>query len=405
MISVVLASRLVVTLANIVSVVVLLRLLPIELYGEFAYAISLLLLAAQLARMGMQSIVVKRVIKSEVTSPYWVSSYFANHFLINTVLCVVTCFYLYVVNSSMTLLYVMLAMFGSVIRPAILIEPILQGRGLFNKLSEFSVVYALVGLLVKVVVAFLYPEYIYACMLIEVVIFLCYVYLRHREILVKSFNFRYLRFNGKLLYVALPFAVSGIFYLLNSRTDQVLVRHFGQPEDLSLYMLFIKLAEVSSVFSMSICSVVTTLALREFNETKRLFSATITYYKYNAVILLAGLLLAAITPKEWFVIALGNQYGSIFDTRYLLVLMYIMYALTQYMGVIVLARGLQNLAAYRSAACFFLNIPIYFFCYLYWGVEGLIGAVALANIVISLLFYVVTPKTRAVIFDLLLRRA
>lgn len=55
----VVTSQVVALLANVASVFILLKLLPVDLYGKFAFSISILLLAAQLSRAGMQSVVLK----------------------------------------------------------------------------------------------------------------------------------------------------------------------------------------------------------------------------------------------------------------------------------------------------------------------------------------------------------
>ena len=54
-----LSSRIVAVLANAASVFVLVKLLDPELYGEFAYTLSMLLMVGQIARVGMQSVVLK----------------------------------------------------------------------------------------------------------------------------------------------------------------------------------------------------------------------------------------------------------------------------------------------------------------------------------------------------------
>lgn len=398
-----LASRITAVAANAMSVFVLVKLLDPRLYGEFAYTLSMLLMVGQIARMGMQSVVLKRGVQSKRYKSFWFTGYLANHLIINAVLCAVIALYLYSVNVTMDVKLCVLATVGSVLRLNMLIEPLLQARSMFKELSEFTVVTAIIGVLVKLTIGLHWPEYIYTSLLFETIIFVGYVFLRLKKSFAGWIDFRLFKFNAKLLQISLPFAISGVFYLMNSRLDQVLVRHMGVATDLPNYMLLIKLAEILSIFSMSICTVITTLALHEVKKKGQFKSATLSYYKYTGIIVAAAIAGAVCFPKAWFVAIVGQDYLPVYDLRFHLILLYLMYAFTQYLGVIVLVRNLQGFAAFRSACIFLINIPIYYVCYATWGISGLLVGMAASNTLVSLFFYAANKKSRIAIQDLLLR--
>lgn len=398
-----LASRIIAVVANAMSVFILVKLLEPRLYGEFAYTLSMFLMAGQLARMGMQSVVLKRGVRSRRYKSFWYTGYLANHLIINAVLCAAIALYLYSVNVTMDVKLCVLAMAGSVLRLNMFIEPLLQARSLFRELSEATVVMVLIGVLVKLTIGFFCPEYIYACLFFETIIFLAYVLLRFKNIFFDWIDFRLFKLNAKLLRISLPFAISGVFYLMNSRLDQVMVRHLGVDSDLFNYMLLIKIAETLSVLSMSICMVVTTLALHEFKKNGRFTAATLSFYKYTGLMVVAAIMGAVFLPESWFVAIVGEDYLAVYNLRFHLILLYLMYAFTQYLGVIVLVRNLQGFAAFRSACIFLINIPIYYVCYATWGISGLLVGMAASNTLVSLFFYAANKKSRIAIQDLLLR--
>ena len=199
----------------------------------------------------------------------------------------------------------------------------------------------------------------------------------------------------KLLADSWPLILAGIAIMVYMRIDQIMIGHMLGDKEVGLFSGAVRISEVWYFIPLAISSSVFPAIVRMKRENEALYLQRMQSFLNLMVILGLSVALPLTFLSSWLIVLL---FGKAFLFAGKVLAIHIWGGIFVFLGVAsgqwYLAEGLQRLAFYRTALGAVFNIAINLVFIPRYGVVGAAVSTVLSQITVGYLFDLLNPKTR-----------
>lgn len=386
----------------IASIFVIRYFAPAE-YGIFAYAASYVTLFSSLTSMGLQSIVVREVVKDSIPTETILGSAFV------IMICGAVAALILAVSGALltheknTATWIILIMcLTNIIGSLAVINYYFQAKIKARYIAYIMLVQDVIDICIRIgMVHFKAKLLSFALLgLIESILVYTAIYLLFKsssklkswKIDIKTIKF--------LLHQSIPIALTALISSQYMRLDQVMLEHFKGFAQVAPYSVGIKLIEVfyiiPSIISINLLPKMTEL----FNNVdKTLFNR---YFQKAVIINLASsiiiiTLLFIFAERIVFLLYGAKYYNAVFVLKYgsLCILPYFLAVITE---IWIQINSMQKYSLYKTIAMLVLNITLCIILIPRHGQQGAVAALVITYLISNLIVWIIFKDLRQLIF-------
>lgn len=377
------------------------RYLGPEQFGLFSYAQSFVGLFTAIATLGLDGIVIKRLVNNKKLREKLLGTAFTLK-LVGAVLVLLFLAASLMIQSSsyQTSLLMFIIASATVFQSFNVIDFYFQSKVLSKYVVYSNVFSLLVSASFKIIlilneaplIAFayviLFDSFVLACG------FIYYYLFNHLSIWCWEFDKKVAR---SLLRESWPLILSGLVISMYMKIDQIMIQNILDTTEVGYYAAAVRLSEVWYFVPMVIASSLFPAILGSKKRSKKLYYSRIQKL-YDLMAWMAVGIAIPMTFLSDYVVHL--LYGSQFSASGGVLVIHIWSAVFVFLGVAsskwFIAEGLQRYSFYRTLTGAILNVGLNLLLIPRYGINGAAVATLVSQIVASYLFNVINKKSRIV---------
>lgn len=397
------AEQMIRMLAGLLVGIWVARYLGPDQFGLFSYVAAFAALFGSIAKLGLDSIVVRDLVRfPEQRVAYLATAFWLKIVGAALMLCAVAIAMQFTNSDHTTKLYIFIIACGLVFQAFEVIDFYFQSKVLSKFVSICKLIQLFISSLIKLYLIFSGAGLFWFVMAIFVdqltlaaTLYLAYRY-QKIDVLFRGFD----RSLAKMLiYDSWPLILSGLMIMVYMRIDQIMIKEMLGNHALGIYSAATRISEVwhfvpvlvtASIFP----SIINAKKASEVNYINRIQNI-LTILVWISI----AFILFTFAFGEWLIVAL---YGAAFHDASKVLFIHACGGIFVTMGVVsgswYLSEGLQKYVFYRTALAAIINIPLNFILISKYGVIGAAIATVLTQAVAALFFDLIMKKTRAIFF-------
>lgn len=384
------------------SIFVIRYFAPAE-YGIFAYASSYVTLFSALCTMGLQSIVVREMIKKEIPTEEIMGSSFVI-MLIGAIIATIIaiCGAIYSHEKSLTRWVILILCLINIINSFAVINYYFQAEIKSRYVAYVMLVQDIADICIKLTLVHLKAGIISFALIglgesifTNVIIYLIF----HNYSKLKSWKFtsNTIKF---LFHQSLPLAISGVMIGLYMRLDQVMIEYYCGTQAVAQYNVGIKIVEMFYIIPMVLLPNILPRLIQIYTnnrqEFKKLFSQILNIFTFLSLTLIAIIYL---TGEKIILLLYGSKYiesGIVVKPLSILILpIFIGILFSGWLQI----KGLQKYSLYFTITGLSICLLLNFILIPRYGIIGAAYAIISAQC-IPFIWYVMLYELRAIFDDI-----
>ena len=371
-------------------------------FGLFSYAVAFAALFSSIAKLGLDSIMVRDLVREPAQRDIYMGTAFWLKLAGSLAMLGVIGIALQLTTSdSTTRLYIFIIASGAIFQPFEVVDFYFQSKVLSKFVSICKLIQLTISSLIKI-----FLIYIDSGLFWFVIVSLIYqitlaatLYLAYRYqkigMYFKHFNRHVAK---KLLIDSWPLVLSGLAVMIYMRTDQIMIKEMLGEKEVGLYSAATRISEIWYFVPILITNSIFPAILNVKKDSpKYLFRLRVLF----SVLVWIGILVAAITAfiYDWLIIFLyGQDYQQAGQVLMIHIWGGIFVALGAASGSWFVSENLQRYALYRTLLGASVNIALNFALIPKYGILGAAIGTVVAQSVAALFFDILTAKTRVLFF-------
>ncbi len=377
------------------------RYLGPEQFGLFSYAASFATLFSSIAKLGLDSVVVRDLVRqTELRDVYMGTAFWLKLIGAVVMLCSVGIAMQFTSSDSTTKLYILIIASGAIFQSFEVVDFYFQSRVLskfvsickltqlfISSLLKLYLIYTGSGLFWFVVVS------LFDQITLAITLYLVYKYQK----IVGFFGHFDRQVARQLLSESWPLILSGLVVTIYMRIDQIMIKEMLGEKEVGLYAAAIRLSEVWYFVPTLIANSLfpSIVRAKQNNEKQYLLrlQRLLTFLVWVGIVVSALITLFG----SWAVTFL---YGDVYHGASQVLMIHawggVFVALGVVSGYWYINENLQRYAFYRTALGAILNILLNLVLISMYGISGAAIATVVSQSVAALFFDVLTNKTRAI---------
>ncbi len=198
-----------------------------------------------------------------------------------------------------------------------------------------------------------------------------------------------------LLKHSWPLAISSLVIMLYMRVDQVMIGQINNEHELGLYSAAVKICELTYFIPTVICSAIYPGIIKSHSTNKKLYLSTLSWLYFGMFWMSVFIAVVVCFFSEEFISIL---YGKGFDGAGQILMIYILSGIPTFLGVAtsqyLMAEGLTSLSLYRTLMGLTVNILLNIILIPKWGAVGasIATLISYSLATFSLVFFKSTHK-------------
>ena len=371
-------------------------------FGLFSYAVAFAALFSSIAKLGLDSIMVRDLVREPAQRDIYMGTAFwlklagslAMLGVIGIALQLTTC-------DSTTRLYIFIIASGAIFQPFEVVDFYFQSKVLSKFVSICKLIQLTISSLIKIFLIYIDSGLFWFVIvsLIDQITLAATLYLAYRYqkigMYFKHFNRHVAK---KLLIDSWPLVLSGLAVMIYMRTDQIMIKEMLGEKEVGLYSAATRISEIWYFVPILITNSIFPAILNVKKDSpKYLFRLRVLF----SVLVWIGILVAAITAfiYDWLIIFLyGQDYQQAGQVLMIHIWGGIFVALGAASGSWFVSENLQRYALYRTLLGASVNIALNFALIPKYGILGAAIGTVVAQSVAALFFDILTAKTRVLFF-------
>ncbi len=371
-------------------------------FGLFSYAVAFAALFSSIAKLGLDSIMVRDLVREPAQRDIYMGTAFWLKLAGSLAMLGVIGIALQLTTSdSTTRLYIFIIASGAIFQPFEVVDLYFQSKVLSKFVSICKLIQLTISSLIKIFLIYIDSGLFWFVIvsLIDQITLAATLYLAYRYqkigMYFKHFNRHVAK---KLLIDSWPLVLSGLAVMIYMRTDQIMIKEMLGEKEVGLYSAATRISEIWYFVPILITNSIFPAILNvKKNSPKYLFRLRVLF----SVLVWIGILVAAITAfiYDWLIIFLyGQDYQQAGQVLMIHIWGGIFVALGAASGSWFVSENLQRYALYRTLLGASVNIALNFVLIPKYGILGAAIGTVVAQSVAALFFDILTAKTRVLFF-------
>ena len=371
-------------------------------FGLFSYAVAFAALFSSIAKLGLDSIMVRDLVREPAQRDIYMGTAFWLKLAGSLAMLGVIGIALQLTTSdSTTRLYIFIIASGAIFQPFEVVDFYFQSKVLSKFVSICKLIQLTISSLIKIFLIYIDSGLFWFVIvsLIDQITLAATLYLAYRYqkigMYFKHFNRHVAK---KLLIDSWPLVLSGLAVMIYMRTDQIMIKEMLGEKEVGLYSAATRISEIWYFVPILITNSIFPAILNvKKNSPKYLFRLRVLF----SVLVWIGILVAAITAfiYDWLIIFLyGQDYQQAGQVLMIHIWGGIFVALGAASGSWFVSENLQRYALYRTLLGASVNIALNFVLIPKYGILGAAIGTVVAQSVAALFFDILTAKTRVLFF-------
>lgn len=216
-------------------------------FGLFSYAIAFASLFGSLAKLGLDSIVVRELVRTpELRDVYLGTAFWLKLMGAMIMLAVMAVAVQFTSNDATTNLYIFIIGSSTLFQSFEVVDFYFQSKVLSKFVSICKMTQLFISSLIKLYLIFISAELLYFVLvsLIDQITLSLSLYLAYRHQKIKNFYFNFkLKIAKNLFRQSWPIIISGLVLMLYARFDQILLKNISGSNELGIYNAALRLVE------------------------------------------------------------------------------------------------------------------------------------------------------------------
>lgn len=375
------------------------RYLGPQQFGVFSYVLAFVALFSSIAKLGLDSIVVRDLINEPLKKDIYLGTAFwlklCGAFIS---LGMVGIALLFTSNTATTNIYIWIVASGIVFQAFEVIDFYFQSKVLLKFVSICRLMQLIVSSLARIYLvvsgAELFWFVVVTCIdqiTLAVSLYFVYRYQNNRDFLSR-FNVNVAR---KMLAHSWPLIFSGFVVTLYMRIDQIMIKEILGEKEVGLYSAAVRLSEVwyfvPILITQSLFPAI--VGAKKINEELYILRLQRLY----TFMLWISLMIALPTAlaSNWII---NFLYGAEFSEAGKILMIHTWAGVFVSLGVVssswLVSENMQKIALYRTLAGAITNVVLNFYFIPLWGIVGAAYATVISYMVAGFLFDLLSQKTR-----------
>ncbi len=401
-----LAEKLVRMILNLLIGVWIARYLGPSDFGTLSYVQSIVVIFTTLASLGLDSIVVKKLVERECKESDILGSAFFLKLFASIFILLLLFIFLYIVPNGYSFEGKILALltFSTVFHSFNVIDFYFQSKVLGKYIAISNIIFLLTSSILKIALILIGADVFYFVVALVFDAFL----------LAMTFVFIFLLREGRLsLYIwrpkksicfellreSWPLIVSGLIVIIYMKIDQVMLMHLVGKTELGIYSAAAKVSEVWYFIPMVLANTLFPAILNAKKNTVKEYHKKLQFL-YDIMVIIA--LFISIPMYFLSDIIVTSLYGADYASAGEVIRVYIFSLIFVFLGTAsskwFICEGLQKYSLYRTLVGLFINIGLnYILIPIYHGMGAAIATV-ISQIFASYLVNLFHPKLRITFF-------
>jgi O-antigen/teichoic acid export membrane protein len=358
-------------------------------FGLFSYAVAFAALFSSIAKLGLDSIMVRDLVREPAQRDIYMGTAFWLKLAGSLAMLGVIGIALQLTTSdSTTRLYIFIIASGAIFQPFEVVDFYFQSKVLSKFVSICKLIQLTISSLIKIFLIYIDSGLFWFVIvsLIDQITLAATLYLAYRYqkigMYFKHFNRHVAK---KLLIDSWPLVLSGLAVMIYMRTDQIMIKEMLGEKEVCLYSAATRISEIWYFVPILITNSIFPAILNVKKDSpKYLFRLRVLF----SVLVWIGILVAAITAfiYDWLIIFL---YGQDYQQAGQVLMIHIWGGIFE---------NLQRYALYRTLLGASVNIALNFALIPKYGILGAAIGTVVAQSVAALFFDILTAKTRVLFF-------
>lgn len=376
------------------------RYLGPEQFGVFSYALAFVAIFASIAKLGLDSIVVRDLVHEPHKRDVYLGTAFwlklVGAFITFGVIAFAT---LFTSNDHTTNLYIFIIASGMIFQSFEIIDFYFQSKVLSKFVSLCKMTQLLLSSLMKIYFVLTGADLFWFVVvsLVDQATLAVALYIAYRHQKLGSFYRHFDLMTAKnILKDSWPLIFSGLAVMLYIRMDQVMIKEMLGDREVGLYSAAVRLSEVWYFIPMVITSSLFPAIVSAKKVSKELYYLRLQRLYTFMVWMAIGIALPMTFLSEWLVTLL---YGEAYREAGQVLMIHIWAGVFVFLGVAsgswLTSENLQQFAFTRTLSGLFINIVLNLVLIPIYGLIGAAIATVIAQIMAAFVFDVFSEKTRA----------
>ena len=376
------------------------RYLGPERYGIYSYALSFSVIFTAFASFGIDSIVIRDLVKFEKKKNDLMGTAFAIKLIGGVLSLIVATIVLFFVNIEFeTKIFVAIIVGSTIIKSFNVIDNFFQSRVESKFIVKTNTTALILSHCIKIILVLTEGPLIGFVLILlfdSTIRSLGYLFFyKKNNFLISEWKFNK-KLAKSLLLESWPLVLSGIAISTAMRIDQIMLKSYLPANELGFYAVGVRLAELFSFLPMMIGqSIYPKIVKLDFKANKKKISQLIRYVFYFLCLMSLAVTLCAN-------IGVDLLYGSKFISSTPVLQILIWTIPITYLGIItnklLMVQGHQKVIFIKQLALMITNISFNLYFIPYHGIVGAALATLLADIVINLFFDIIFNKARWIFY-------
>ena len=370
-------------------------------FGSFSYIIAFTSLFGSLAKLGLDSIVVRELVRTpELRDVYLGTAFWLKLMGALVMLAAMAVAVQFTSNDATANLYIFIIGSGTLFQSFEVVDFYFQSKVLSKFVSICKLTQLFISSLIKLYLIFIKAELFWFVLvsLVDQVTLGVSLFLAYRYQKLKGF---YSSFDigtaKKLLQDSWPLILSGLVIMIYMRIDQIMIKEMLGEHEVGLYSAAVRLSEVWYFFPVLITNSLfpSVVNAKKISEEKYL-SRLQNLFTLLVWISIAFAILTALFSR-WLVIFLyGNAYQDAGQVLIIHTWGGIFVALGVASGSWFVNENLQHYSFFRTASGAVINVVLNFVLIPKYGIAGAALATVISQSIAALFFDLSTYKTRII---------
>jgi O-antigen/teichoic acid export membrane protein len=371
-------------------------------FGLFSYAVAFAALFSSIAKLGLDSIMVRDLVREPAQRDIYMGTAFWLKLAGSLAMLGVIGIALQLTTSdSTTRLYIFIIASGAIFQPFEVVDFYFQSKVLSKFVSICKLIQLTISSLIKIFLIYIDSGLFWFVIvsLIDQITLAATLYLAYRYqkigMYFKHFNRHVAK---KLLIDSWPLVLSGLAVMIYMRTDQIMIKEMLGEKEVGLYSAATRISEIWYFVPILITNSIFPAILNVKKDSPKYFFRLRVLF---SVLVWIGILVAAITAfiYDWLIIFLyGQDYQQAGQVLMIHIWGGIFVALGAASGSWFVSENLQRYALYRTLLGASVNIALNFALIPKYGILGAAIGTVVAQSVAALFFDILTAKTRVLFF-------
>jgi O-antigen/teichoic acid export membrane protein len=376
------------------------RYLGPEQFGVFSYAVAFAALFSSIAKLGLDSIVVRDLVREpNQRDLYLGTAFWLKLFGAVVMLGVIGITMQLTSSDATTKLYIFVIASGAIFQSFEVVDFYFQSRVLSKFVSICKLTQLLISSLIKLYLIFLGADLIWFVLvsLVDQIILALSLFFAYRYQKLGGFYRHFDRTIAKqLLHDSWPLIFSGLAIMIHIRIDQIMIKEMLGAKEVGLYSAAVRLSELWYFIPVIITNSLFTSIVNAKKENEALYYARLQRLYTLLVWIAIGIALPMTFLSDWLVILL---YGEAYRHAGQVLMVHIWSSVFVFMGVafhkFLLVENLNKKSIHRMILAAVTNIAFNFFLIPAYGITGAAISTLLAHIIANYFYDFFDTSTRS----------